>query len=160
MPDRVHRHGIGRPLKCVIFTLLTGIAAALFALSGVSYADDTFDLKSELAVPHGEQCVEPTEVMRRRHMEFLNRHRDDVVIDGIRTEKYSLQKCLNCHVRRTASGEFPRHTDSAHFCAACHEFSSVNIDCFSCHADRPSSFYRGGAGQTKHTDSHAPGSDD
>ena len=118
------------------------IAITLVLASGSGAADaETPRLRPDLPEPLGERCVEPPEIMRRRHMEFLDHHRDDVVINGIRTTKHSLQGCLDCHVRTNAQGVYPRHTDSGHFCMACHEFSSVSIDCFSCHADRPASFY-------------------
>jgi len=89
----------------------------------------------------GESCVEPTEVMRRRHHEFILHQRDDTVIEGIRSEKYRFTRCIDCHIQATAAGDFPRHDDDNHFCAACHRFSSVSIDCFQCHADRPAAAY-------------------
>ena len=83
-----------------------------------------------------EQCVEPVEVMRRDHMKFLMHQRDDAVIDGKRDSKYSLVGCMNCHNPASASGEVIRYEDPRHFCADCHTYASVKIDCFECHADR------------------------
>ena len=81
------------------------------------------------------QCVEPTDVMRRDHMKFLMHQRDDTVIDGIRTPKYSLVGWMDCH--NPASTEpVVRYEDPEHFCAGCHLYASVKIDCFECHADR------------------------
>ncbi|MBV5325306.1 MAG: hypothetical protein J0626_08585, partial [Rhodospirillaceae bacterium] len=34
----------------------------------------------------GEQCVEPTDFMRRNHMKLLNHQRDETVIEGVRTK--------------------------------------------------------------------------
>ncbi|WP_296815719.1 hypothetical protein [Thiobacillus sp.] len=45
----------------------------------------------------GEQCVEPNDFMRRNHMKVLLHHRDETVLEGIRTKKYSLKECINCH---------------------------------------------------------------
>ena len=34
------------------------------------------------------------------------------------------------------SARVVRYEDPEHFCAECHAFASVKIDCFECHADR------------------------
>lgn len=82
-------------------------------------------------------CVEPIEIMRKEHFEFILEHRDDTVIDGIRTKKYSLNECIDCHITANAQGKFARYSEDTHFCASCHQYAAVNIDCFQCHADRP-----------------------
>ena len=83
------------------------------------------------------QCVEPTDVMRRDHMKFLLHQRDATVIDGIRTKQHSLTGCINCHNPHPEGGQAVHYEDPAHFCAGCHLFTGVKIDCFECHADRP-----------------------
>lgn len=86
------------------------------------------------------QCVEPTADIRKNHMAYLNVHRDETVIQGIRTTKHSLKECINCHVAPTrADGSAVHYTDEKkdHFCASCHTYVGVKIDCFQCHADRP-----------------------
>ena len=83
-----------------------------------------------------ENCVEPTEIMRRQHMKFLYQQRDRTVIDGERDGKYSLAGCMDCHNPVSAVGDTPRYGDPDHFCSACHAYTSVKIDCFECHADR------------------------
>lgn len=94
-------------------------------------------LGPEIPPAKGEQCVEPTEVMRRSHMEFILHQRDDTVHDGIRSSKHSLEGCLDCHVQPTAEGKYPRFPDKDHFCSSCHIYAAVEIDCFQCHADHP-----------------------
>ncbi len=85
-----------------------------------------------------EQCVELTDDMRRNHMVYLDQHRDATVIEGIRTKKHSLTECINCHVSETkADGDALHYPDQEHFCASCHTYAGVKIDCFQCHADRP-----------------------
>ena len=84
---------------------------------------------------NADQCVEPTEVMRRDHMKFLMHQRDATVIDGIRTKQHSLVGCMDCHNPAT-SEKIVRYEDPEHFCAGCHLYTSVKIDCFECHADR------------------------
>ena len=83
------------------------------------------------------ECVEPTDVMRREHMKFLLHQRDATVIDGIRTRKHSLTGCIDCHNPHPQNGQAVHYEDPEHFCAGCHLFTGVKIDCFGCHADRP-----------------------
>lgn len=86
------------------------------------------------------QCVEPTAEMRKNHMVYLDVHRDKTVIEGIRTNKHSLNECINCHVVPTREdGSAVHYTDEKkdHFCASCHTYVGVKLDCFQCHADRP-----------------------
>ena len=82
----------------------------------------------------GEQCVEPTPYMRRNHMEVLDGHRDKAVIEGIRTKKYSLKECINCHASEQTGSVASTKDD---FCVSCHSYASVKIDCFDCHSTKP-----------------------
>ncbi len=82
-------------------------------------------------------CVEPVEIMRRRHFDFILDHRDRTVIQGIRTKQYSLIGCIDCHITPDEQGKYARYSEDTHFCASCHQFAAVTIDCFQCHADRP-----------------------
>jgi len=104
-----------------------------------SMADTPFPTIHE---PEGEgvECVQPEDEMRRNHMNYILHQRDQTVHDGIRTETYSLAKCIDCHVEPDENGEIARHDDSEHFCNSCHEYASVQIDCFECHADRPQKY--------------------
>ncbi len=93
-----------------------------------------------VAKQKAEQCVEPTEDIRRNHMVYLNEHRDATVIAGVRTKKHSLNECINCHVAPVREDGSPVHyadKQKDHFCASCHTYVGVKIDCFQCHADRP-----------------------
>ena len=83
-------------------------------------------------------CVEPTEIMRKNHMTFLMHQRDETMHEGIRTRKHSLEECINCHVpAEDQDGNAMRIDNKDHFCSSCHNYASVKIDCFQCHADRP-----------------------
>lgn len=84
-----------------------------------------------------EQCVETTSVMRRNHFEFIQHQRDLTVHQGIRGSKHSLAGCVDCHARKDASGAPVAVTEKGQFCAGCHEYAAVNIDCFSCHSTVP-----------------------
>ena len=81
-------------------------------------------------------CVEPVAVMRRDHMKYLLHQRDETVLDGERGKKYSLVGCIDCHNPASANEKIVRYEDPQHFCASCHNYASVKIDCFECHADR------------------------
>lgn len=85
----------------------------------------------------GEMCVEPTDIMRRDHMEFILHQRDATVHQGIRTSRHSFKGCIDCHSANDEQGALIRHDDERHFCAGCHQFAAVRIDCFECHTDRP-----------------------
>jgi predicted CXXCH cytochrome family protein len=121
----------------LLFTLLTAISAGM-----VQAADRPASGFGEIAIPTpdkpstAELCVEPTDVMRRDHMKFLDHQRDLTVIDGDRGSKYSLAGCMDCHNPAGQSGKIIRYEDPEHFCAECHAYASVKIDCFECHADR------------------------
>jgi hypothetical protein len=82
-------------------------------------------------------CVEPTEDMRRNHMEYILHQRDKTVHKGVRTKQHSLVECITCHV--SDAQDAPHVNSEEHFCNSCHSYAAVSIDCFQCHADRPAS---------------------
>ncbi len=83
-------------------------------------------------------CVEPEDDMVRNHMEYILHQRDETVYEGIRTRQHSLEECVNCHATRDEnSGEFIPVNAPDQFCASCHSYASVKLDCFECHATRP-----------------------
>ncbi len=84
----------------------------------------------------GEQCVEPTDYMRRNHMKLLTHQRRETVHEGIRTKKYSLKECINCHASKE-TGSVTAAKDN--FCVSCHTYAAVKIDCFDCHSSKPQS---------------------
>ncbi|MBK1653581.1 sulfur reduction protein DsrJ [Allochromatium vinosum] len=84
-----------------------------------------------------ESCVEPTETMRRMHMEFIKHQRISTVHEGIRGTKYSLTGCVDCHISYDANRN-PRPIDQPdQFCGACHNYAAVDLNCFDCHASVP-----------------------
>jgi hypothetical protein len=111
-------------------------AGGLFAavLAGAAHADATSKKISRVAQPtiiiekEGE-CVEPTDVMRRDHMKFILHQRDKTMHLGLRTDKYSLKNCVNCHANSKTNSVIGQDG----FCSSCHNFAAVSIDCFSCH---------------------------
>lgn len=115
---------------------LTLAFAAL--LAGCGKAPAEADLNLATAKQKAEECVEPKDVIRTKHMDFLMHQRDATVIEGIRTGKHSLNECINCHVPPVKQDGSPLHYgDEEHFCTTCHAAVGQKIDCFQCHADRP-----------------------
>ena len=85
-----------------------------------------------------QACIEPTDIMRSNHGLFLKHSRQDTLRRGVRTTKHSLVACINCHVTLKADGNYPSiHEGSEHFCRSCHTYAAVSIDCFQCHASKP-----------------------
>lgn len=77
-----------------------------------------------------KKCIEDTEFMRSNHMELLNDWKVQVVREGNRIyvaedgKEYlmSLQNtCLECH------------SNKEEFCDACHDYSGVEPNCWTCH---------------------------
>ncbi len=122
---------------CRFVSWAGGWALALLAMSLVPLTALADDLKPRVPQGKGEECVEPTEVMRRDHMNFLMHQRDDTMHLGIRTKQHSLNECLSCHVTPDENGKVARSDSPDHFCSSCHSFAAVRIDCFQCHADTP-----------------------
>jgi len=83
-------------------------------------------------VTQGEQCVEPTDDMRRNHMKYIMHQRDKTMHDGIRTTKHSLKNCVDCHADPKTNSVIGQDG----FCSSCHQYAAVTIDCFSCHTDK------------------------
>lgn len=127
--------------RAPMLRLLPLLAPLLWWTGGPLQADDRGSGFGQISIPApakpaaAERCVEPVEVMRRDHMTFLDHQRDRTVIDGERGSRYSLVGCIDCH-NPADSGEVIRYQDPRHFCADCHRYASVTIDCFECHADR------------------------
>nr|VFJ45880.1 MAG: hypothetical protein BECKFW1821A_GA0114235_101135 [Candidatus Kentron sp. FW]VFJ46691.1 MAG: hypothetical protein BECKFW1821B_GA0114236_100138 [Candidatus Kentron sp. FW] len=82
-------------------------------------------------------CVESVPIMRKGHMDFLFHQRDNTLYQGIRTKRYSLKGCVDCHVQQDNQGRVIPINAADQFCQDCHQYVAVNIDCFQCHATIP-----------------------
>ena len=129
-------------VRAIIRYLQAGLLAGLLLVSGVHASEPQASSLGDVAIPQpakpegAEACVEPVDVMRRKHMNFLMHQRDATVLDGERGSKYSLTGCMDCHNPSESAQTAVRYPDPEHFCAGCHLYASVKIDCFECHADR------------------------
>ena len=120
-------------IPITVKNIMRTAASLVVLLFSVSLSAETL----EQMRADGMQCVEPTDIMRKQHMEFLLHQRDLTLRQGIRTEQHSLNQCVECHVQKNSQNEFIPINAPEQFCASCHAFASVSIDCFDCHATTP-----------------------
>ena len=120
--------------KGVLLALLS-IALGLGATAKAEEEGD-FVLPSSTAASL-ENCVEPTEYMRRNHFELIRHQRDLTVYGGIRGTKHSLAGCVSCHVGYDSSGVPVEIDAEGQFCRSCHDYAAVDMNCFDCHATVP-----------------------
>jgi hypothetical protein len=116
-------------------TLLAILVSGLFFGLGTAVAGEA--VEGTAKADKLEHCVEPTQVMRRRHFEFIKHQRDLTVHQGIRGSKYSLAGCVDCHARKDESGKPVPVNAEGQFCDKCHEYAAVEITCFECHSTVP-----------------------
>lgn len=117
-------------LLAALFVALTALAAAA---PPAHAADGAVPLPTLSKAVKGEQCVEPADVMRRQHMTYLSHQRDETVREGIRGKKYSLQGCIECHATADPEVAGGKVRTLKPFCAECHAYAAVSLDCFACH---------------------------
>jgi hypothetical protein len=102
--------------------LAAGILAAVLALAAHAQAP-------RFKIERGEACVAPTAEMRRNHMAVLLEQRDRTMREGIRSTRFSLKNCVECH----ASSKTHSVLGEEGFCSSCHTYAAVKMDCFECH---------------------------
>ena len=110
------------------------VLASLAVVTSLVAANEMRVPTPSIAKGKGQECVEPTDVMRRNHMNFLLHQRDATVHRGVRTGKYSLTGCIECHAQRDAQGQAMPINAPGQFCESCHRYAAVRMDCFECHA--------------------------
>ncbi len=121
----------------LLFRIFTVILIFIITPTTFSHDGQVHKLSGKSKADLLESCVEPTNVMRKKHFEFLYHQRDLTVIDGVRTTKHSLANCIDCHVSRDDQGKFIPINEEGQFCYTCHIKTATNIDCFACHASVP-----------------------
>jgi hypothetical protein len=125
--------------------LLAAVLAGASALAGPVLADEAWKQGNSKAAGL-EQCVEPTDWMRRNHMELIKHQRYKTVHQGVRIESKSLAGCVYCHVQYDAAAKPIAINSDGQFCDRCHDYAAVTLDCFQCHATVPTSETNYGAG--------------
>lgn len=124
-------------IRRIIIGGIVTVAAGLFAATAAFSADvagaKSTSIGPTIKIYKGDKCVEPTEEMRRNHMKYILHQRDKTMHQGIRTTKYSLKNCIDCHADPKTNTVLGKDG----FCESCHVYASVSIDCFSCHSPSP-----------------------
>ncbi|MCL5270260.1 MAG: sulfate reduction electron transfer complex DsrMKJOP subunit DsrJ [bacterium] len=120
--------------------------------------------------PAGEQCIEPREYMRDRHMQLLTQWRDEAVrggdwfytaTSGRKWTKSLTLTCMECHGKADAQG---RSLTAATYCGECHDYVGVSLYCWDCHVDPAAPSAAGSAGRkvalAAHSNARRPGRHD
>ncbi|CAG0951841.1 hypothetical protein BURK2_00241 [Burkholderiales bacterium] len=115
----------GPVLTAVLIAVLAGLAFAA-ARDSVPGRAPVFD------APRGERCIADVAEMRRNHMRHLVHQRDAVVREGKRQAGQGLQDCITCHAGEKSASVL----GETGFCASCHRYAAVAIDCFECHSPK------------------------
>ncbi|MBS1179279.1 MAG: hypothetical protein H6R06_3691 [Proteobacteria bacterium] len=118
--------------RAVAWLLLAGAACSGAALAQSTVAGRVPTPVIEKA--RGESCVAEPAFMRRNHMDLLKHQRDETVHRGVRDPRSSLKGCIECHASSATGSVAAAPTD---FCASCHSYAAVKVDCFECHASKP-----------------------
>lgn len=108
------------------------ICLLALTLPVLAFASDRVP-KPVIDIARPGKCVEDTETMRRDHPDMLLHQRYLTVHEGIRTRKFSLKVCVQCHASKKTGSVLGKNG----FCQSCHDYASVKIDCFSCHEPKP-----------------------
>ncbi len=117
---------------------------AVLAIPAAAAAQDGRGFGPVIPKGKGEQCVAETDYMRRFHMTELTHQRDETMQRGVRTKRFSLNECVTCHATTDSAGRPVSINAPGQFCASCHEYAAVTIDCFQCHAAKPGDGGRAG----------------
>jgi hypothetical protein len=116
-----------RWLRAILVSLVTSLLMApVFAADQPSRVP-----RPSIKAGDGANCVADTAFMRTNHMDLLKHQRDDTVHQGIRTPRYSLKGCVDCHAGKQSKSVIKEADD---FCRSCHTYAGVTLDCFECHS--------------------------
>lgn len=124
----MNRNGIGAFAGCIA----RAICLLALLLPVLAFAAERVP-KPVISIEKQGKCVEDAATMRREHPDMLKHQRDLTMHEGIRTRKFSLKECVGCHASTKTGSVLGKNG----FCQSCHEYTSVKIDCFSCHAAKP-----------------------
>ena len=115
---------------------IAGFLVPVLLAAGLAVAGE--DRPARVALPAIKiektgQCVAPAAEMRRDHMTMLLHQRDQTMHRGIRTTRHSLKGCIDCHASPKTNSVLGKDG----FCASCHAYAAVRMDCFECHSSSP-----------------------
>lgn len=130
------------------FLRLIYVLIGLSLVSTSALAETPFPTVQK-ASDEGAKCIQEVPEMRRNHMNYILHERDETMHEGIRNQPSSLANCIDCHVEPNEDGKVADSDSRDHFCNGCHQYASVQIDCFQCHADKPQNYIN----RSKHSSS-------
>jgi len=119
----------------LLYVVLMAIAAAVALPANAE--GEGWTPRPLISKGKGDKCVEPTDVMRERHFEFILPQRDETPVQGIHSVQHELTGCVECHAKRDDNGAYLPVDAKGQFCESCHSYTAVTIDCFSCHSAKP-----------------------
>ena len=74
---------------------------------------------------------------RANHMKLLKHDRDLTMHLGERDIQASIKQCVTCHATKGPDARPLPVNAPGQFCATCHEYAAVKLDCFECHSTKP-----------------------
>ncbi len=115
--------------------LLASILLVFGLIAGTAHAGENLgpEVPEALGPPHPEGNA----YWRANHMKLLLHDRDLTMRLGEREIEASLKACVTCHAQTGPDAVPIPVNESGQFCAVCHEFAAVRIDCFQCHTASP-----------------------
>lgn len=122
---------MARLAKWFRIATLVGAASVLIGSANTAVAGSGTP-EPVFAKANHEKCVEDNATMIRHHPDYLKHQRDETMYKGIRTTKYSLKKCMECHAEHDSQKIATGKTD----CDSCHAYAAVKLDCWDCHAKK------------------------
>jgi hypothetical protein len=124
-------------IRLVGIAMLGLLSSLGVAQAGGSHGGQTSSVEGSAKADQLEACVRETPFMRRNHFELIKHQRDITVHQGIRKTDDSLAGCVDCHAGKDEQGKPVPVNAPGEFCAGCHTYTAVTIDCFSCHSAVP-----------------------
>ena len=113
----------------LLIILLSLTISNILAHSGEKHYGD-YSSNAKTMIDNNEKYHKNSNIIRKMHPAFMQHKRDKTLLQGIRSEEFSLKSCVNCHSDETGK---KRIDDDGQFCADCHKKVGTSIDCFSCH---------------------------
>ncbi len=110
-----------------------GTIAALLATAGLAFAGDRAQGRvavPEIAIAKPGACVAPTADMRRNHMKYAPPPARSHGARGPARSALQPQALRRLPAARETGSVLGKDG----FCASCHAYASVSIDCFECHS--------------------------
>ena len=118
-------------------TRIAVVFMLILALANPAIAQERSSLLPDIPKATGEPHPEGNAFWRENHPALLLHDRDKTVREGIRDIDASLNGCLVCHSATGPDSKPIPANDPGGFCAVCHEYAAVRIDCFVCHRATP-----------------------